>query len=241
MIAYLFLGLCLLAAVLLAARWFVNAEPKRIIKVLRYLVVGLAAAVGLFLMVTGRFAHGVPLMLLALMVWRRWRLPGVGGSFGGSRKPSSGRSSQVETMYLRMTLEHDTGVMQGTVLRGVFAGSELSALTLPQLIELLGDCHREDTESATLLETYLDRAIGGDWRQQAQADAASGAGRAGSRGSPQMTREEAYEILGVAPGASVDEVKDAYRTLMQKLHPDQGGSTYLAAKINQAKDILLGA
>ena len=162
----------------------------------------------------------------------------------GGGRPSPGKVSEVETAWLRMQLEHDTGLMRGAIRKGPWTGMELSALTLDQLVALLGDCWADDVQSAQLLETYLDRVFGADWRDRAQgarAGQGGNSGRARGGGGARMSREEACEVLGVRPGASPEEIKEAYRRLMQKLHPDQGGSTYLAAKINQARDVLLDA
>ena len=247
MIAYLVLGVCLLAAALLAAKWFANADPKKLARMLRYLGVGLLGASALAGFLIGRYFVAMMLLAVAISLFRGWRLPMPGFPLGGMRKPSTGQSSKVETEYLSMTLEHDTGVMAGAVRQGAYTGKSLAELTLEHLIALLTECHQNDFESAQLLETYLDRTIGPDWRDEAQAagageaeaEAGRGWGRRQTAKAP-MSRDEACEILGVEPDAAPGEIKDAYRRLMQKLHPDQGGSTYLAAKINQAKDILLG-
>ena len=140
-----------------------------------------------------------------------------------------------------MTLVHETGEMSGEVLKGPYAGKQLAELDLTQLVAVLSACQREDPDGARLLETYLDRTVGPDWRDAADHATGNRGGGEGRRRGPggQMTAEEAREILGVGPGASKDDIKEAYRRLMQKLHPDQGGSTYLAAKVNQAKDLLL--
>lgn len=240
MIGYFILGVCLLAGVLLAGKWFVNADPKAIIRAGRVMGFCLLASLGVFLMVTGRFSAGLPVALFSLALLRRWRLPNLGGRIGGGARPSPGQASEVETTWLKMRLEHETGAMGGVVRKGPWAGMELSALGLDQLVSLLGDCWADDPQSAQLLETYLDRALGPDWRERAQA---GGGGRAGGPrpAAGRMSREEACEVLGVAPAATPEEIKEAYRRLMQKMHPDQGGSTYLAAKINQARDVLLGA
>ena len=147
---------------------------------------------------------------------------------------TGGRTSQVTSRYLRMTLHHESGEMEGEVLEGRFKGLLVSALSLEQLGALLQEC-QVDQESAALLHAYLDRAHGEGWQHSAGAET-------GPRSTPptgEMSREEAREVLGVSPGATREEIVDAHRRLMQKLHPDRGGSTYLAAKINQAKDLLL--
>jgi DnaJ-domain-containing protein 1 len=109
-------------------------------------------------------------------------------------------------------------------------------LNLEELLSLLEECRAGDQQSAAVLETYLERAHGSEWRERA---ATAAAGQAGFGGGT-MTREEACEVLGVKPGASKEAIKEAHHKLMNKIHPDHGGSTYIAAKINQAKDILLG-
>ncbi len=150
--------------------------------------------------------------------------------------PSGGQQSNVETRFIRMTLDHDSGEMNGRVLEGRYAGEDLQSLSLEQLLELLAQYNKQDEESAALLRAYLDRVHGDSWQQREQAQADTRAG--GFSGN--MSRHEAYDILGLGDGASEEQIVEAHRRLMQKLHPDRGGSTFLAAKINQAKDLLLG-
>jgi DnaJ-domain-containing protein 1 len=100
----------------------------------------------------------------------------------------------------------------------------------------LAECRVSDQDGARLLEAYLDRRFPA-WRKDAEPDEHPRPGGDAHAGA--MTEEEAYQILGLAPGASAEEIRRAHRTLMKKLHPDQGGSTYLAARVNQAKEILL--
>jgi hypothetical protein len=140
----------------------------------------------------------------------------------------------VRSAYLEVELDHDSGVMRGRVLAGRYQGTALDALAAPTLIELLGQI---DGDSRQLLLAYLDRREP-RWREHAQRDTAAGnGGRAASSGK--MTEQEAYQILGLEAGASAQDVARAHRSLIKKLHPDQGGSTYLAARVNEAKDVLL--
>lgn len=211
------------------------AMLARAIKIAGGIVI-LAAA--LFTGVKGELAVAIPLGLFGagLLGWTPLANTGfgnIGGLFGGAGRRSSGQTSTVRSPMLEMTLDHDSGAMAGRILAGPQAGRSLDDFDLAGLAAMLSSF---DAESATLLESYLDRRFPA-WRQHAQGDAA---GRNGSSTSgSKMTVEEAYEILGLQPGAGPDEIGRAHRTLMKKLHPDQGGSTYLAARVNAAKDTLL--
>ncbi len=152
--------------------------------------------------------------------------------------PTSGQTSRVESRFLRMSLDHDTGEMYGEVIAGRFKGKRLHELRQQELIELYQQCQSEDEESAALLQAYLDRTHGAEWYTEAGINNEEAYRQKGSH-SANMSRQEAYEILGLAPDAGREDIVEAHRRLIQKLHPDRGGTTYLAAKINQAKDILL--
>jgi hypothetical protein len=155
-------------------------------------------------------------------------------TFGARTQKSAGRASRVRTAYLEMELNHDSGAMQGRVLAGRHAGVSLDALDRAALLSLFAEI---DSDSGELLATYLDRREPG-WREDAQGNAAAGGGTRPPSGG-KMTEEEANQILGIQPGASAEEITRAHRSLMKKIHPDQGGTTYLAARVNEAKDVLL--
>ncbi len=146
----------------------------------------------------------------------------------------AGTTSTVRSDWFEMRLDHDSGAMTGTVRRGAHAGASLDDLEIGTVLGLRDVA--ADEESLALLEAYLDRRVPG-WREDVEGDGAAGAGGAADSGA--MTDQQAYEILGLLPGASEMEIRAAHRRLMKRVHPDQGGSTFLAAKINQAKDWLL--
>ncbi|HJM51935.1 MAG TPA: DnaJ domain-containing protein [Alphaproteobacteria bacterium] len=244
---WLVLGLSVLIALILAARWFISADPKLLARLLKWGSLGLLVLVAAFLALTGRLVLALPLAILLLPLIRGWLrrrmglAPGGGfgglGGFGGFGRfgagPSQGQSSEVETDMLSMTLDHDSGAISGTIKKGRFGGQQLVDLDLGDLFKLLDECRQKDPESATVIEAYLDRIVP-DWRGDESAE--NSAGAAGTRGA--MSREEAWRILGLEPGASTDEIREAHHRLMLKLHPDTGGSTYLASQINQAKEVL---
>ena len=149
---------------------------------------------------------------------------------GASPGPTPGQTSEVETAFLSMQLDHDTGEMDGTVLQGRFEGCTLRGLGLSDLLALLDEC-RADRQSGALLEAYLDR-VHDDWRERR--------GPPPGESSGGMSKDEARAMLGIGADATREEIVKAHRRLIQRLHPDRGGSDYLAAKLNTAKDLLLG-
>lgn len=245
--SYLLVGAALLAGIYLLVRAFLAAEPRALVRAARYAGVAAGALALGFLAYTGRTGMAVMLAGAAMPLFVRmrnaWRAESAGrGAGGGGSRSGPGASSRVETVYLRMSLDHATGAMVGEVLYGPCRGRMLDQLASDQLMALLAECRREDPPSVGVLEAWLDRCRPG-WRDwPAAGDGGQrGAGESprSSFGSGTMTREEAYDILGLLPDASADQIKEAHRRLMMKVHPDHGGSTYLAAKINQAKDLLL--
>lgn len=236
MLGYFFLLVAVLLALAVVLNKFASADPKSMAKTLR-IVGGVALmATAAVLVARGLFFYAVPLAFAGYALMQG-RSPFPSG-FPGGGKPSGGQQSQVRTGYLEMRLDHDSGEMEGRVLKGKFAGRMLSDLQREQLLELWGECNSHDGQAAQLLEAYIDRHHP-DWRDLAgDRGEERAAGGAAGGGGP-MSHEEAYEILGLSPGAGDREIRKAHRVLMKKLHPDQGGSNYLASKINEAKDLLL--
>lgn len=229
------LALVLLAAVAFVIVWFLRANPSTVARLLRpiLIVVGVIGIGGL--LVFGlRFLPGLlpelfglaGVVITALIVRAVRQRPS-----GGFSSPSGGQRTEVRTVFLQAWIDHGTGDVGGTVLSGRFSGRTLDSLGDAQLLELHAECSA-DADSLRILESYLDRRLGGDWRN---------AGRPPPRGPrTDMTREEALAVLGLAEGASEDDIKAAHRRLIQRMHPDVGGSADLAARINRAKDVLLG-
>src|SRR5499425_819650 len=229
---YLLGGFAVLSGFLLLVYLFVNADPARLARGLKVTGIVIAVAAIATLAVSGRLA--ALLMPVAMLMPALIRVRSLLDRY---RQPAGGQASTVATAFLRMTLDHDTGRMEGTILRGRFAGMRLDELGPADLLALLRECRAEDEEGARLLEAYLDR-VRPDWRDEL---AGAGAGAAGSArpASGDMSVEEAYAVLGLSPGADDEAIKEAHRRLMVKLHPDHGGSDYLATKINRARDVLL--
>jgi hypothetical protein len=226
----------------LVLRWLFRQPPR----VYWQSIAVLLAAGLLTLVLTGR-AHWLAAVFAALLPFARGLLTLLGhipllkrmlagvDALKSKSEPSSGQTSTVQSKYIRMTLNHDSGDINGEVLTGQFMGKTLDQLDLEALLQLLLEC-QDDEESVALLQTYLDREHADTWQQRAGAQ-----GQQRTPSEPgEMSREEALQILGLSSDASEAEIIETHRRLMQKLHPDRGGSAYLAATINLAKDTLLG-
>ncbi len=236
---YLFLGIALLIVLLLAGRWFVNARPRAILSVLKWVAIVGIGAVAVMLVFSGRILMLVWL-LPALLPWimRARHAARTAKTFSRMAGNGSGQQSTVESAFLVMRLDHDSGDMDGEVLKGRFNGRMLSSLSREDALSLHQEYAATDDESARLLASYLDRMYP-DWRGEGDESTTYEEPRDRSTSSGAMSRAEALKVLGLETNADDAEIKQAHHRLIAGLHPDRGGSAYLAAKINEARDVLL--
>jgi hypothetical protein len=233
--ALLLLALVLLAVVAFAIAWFLRANPSTVARLLRPALVVLGGiGVGGLLIFGLRFVpqllpelFGLAGVVIAALIARAVRRR----PSGGFSSPGSAQRTEVHTAFLQAWIDHGTGDVGGAVLSGRFAGRTLDGLGDGDLLDLHAECS-SDADSLRILEAYLDRRLGSDWRNARRPPPS------GPRSD--MTRDEALAVLGLAEGASADEIRAAHRRLIQRMHPDVGGSADLAARINRAKDVLLG-
>jgi hypothetical protein len=230
----LLVALAVLALVGLGLFWFLRVNPSAIARALRPILVLVGGlGIGGLLLFGVRFLPGLLPELFGLL--------GVLGTAliarymrqrpsGGFSSPGAGQRTEVRTAFVEAWIDHATGDVGGRVVKGRFAGRGLEMLADGDLLELHAEC-TGDADSLRVLESYLDRRLGAGWRK-AQSP---------PRGPrTDMTRDEALAILGLTTGATEEEIRAAHRRLILRVHPDAGGSADLAARINRAKDVLLG-
>lgn len=226
---WLALGGIALVMALLGLRAFATASVGTVKAALAWIGGGLGVVLLAALLFSGRGLQAIWALFffapLLMQAWRSWR---SARTFSRGGQASPGQETRVDTATLEMVLNHDTGQMAGTVRRGSFAGADLAALALEELLALRADCEQQDPESVPLLDAWLDRAFP-EWREAPPPQAEGPMGRA-----------EALAVLGLSEGATEAEIKAAHRRLMRGAHPDQGGSAWLAARLNAARDLLLG-
>lgn len=230
------LALVVLAVMALGLAWLLRAKPSALARALRIVLVVLGGiGVGAMLIFGLRFLPGLlpellglaGIVITALIARAARHRPS-----GGFSSPGHGQRTEVRTAFLQAWIDHGSGDVGGTILTGRFAGRTLDALSDAELIELRGEC-AADADSLRVLEAYLDRRLGSDWRNAQQQQPPRGP-------RTDMTHDEALAVLGLSEGATADEIRAAHRRLIQRMHPDVGGTADLAARINRAKDVLLG-
>ena len=216
-----------------ALNQILGANPKWLSAQMKKVGCAAVIAFGLFLLTRGQWELALPAFLAGASLLGY--IPGQGmlGGWGQAGQKTPRQTSSVRSRFIDMELDIDTGQMTGRFIAGSLAGQPLEQIPIPRLIQAFAEI---DGESAQLLEAYLDRREP-RWRENAQGD--EGPRQGGPAASSAMTEEEAYQILGLQPGANEEAIRGAHRALMKKLHPDQGGSTWLASRVNQAKDTLL--
>ena len=231
------LGVAVLACLLFLINWGSSANPAKVVQAIKYLAIGMGIGVIALVALTRNFQLIWGLGVVALP----WilRLNGLRRAWKAMKGPTQGQRSGISCRFFDMSLDHDSGDMDGRVKEGRFAGALLSELSMAESVMLFQDVDQSgDTRSQQLLEAYLDRRFGGDWRSDNGTDDRRSEEPRARSGL--MTRQEALDLLGLQDGADEDAIKAAHRRLMKQVHPDAGGSAHLAALINQAKDVLLG-
>jgi DnaJ domain len=234
-------GFLLLFLLLWGLRGFTRVSPALLAKVVRRFGGIAGIGIGLLLILRGAVEPGIAVLGAGLWMLGFFNLKGPIGFRSVGRGRRSAGMSRVRSAMIEMELDHATGTLNGTVLAGPLEGRVLNSLARPQCEALWRVCRTDDPDGARLLEPYLDRRFPG-WGEAGEADADAGRASRGDgrpRRPGKMTEEEAYEVLGLRKGATRDDVARAHRALMKKLHPDHGGSTDLAARVNEAKEILL--
>jgi hypothetical protein len=185
---------------------------------------------GITLATTGKILFAVPALLGGLWLMGYLKVPGFKnwGSVNVMRRA---------TTLLDIRIDQQTGAIEGAVTGGALKGRALRSLSQQECYRLLEELNAGDPNGLRLFVAYLDGRFPG-WREDLQGGANAGPGSQARTGV--MSDKEAYHILGLGPGADQTAIRDAHRRLIQKLHPDVGGSNALAALVNEAKDVLLG-
>jgi len=228
-------------------RYGINSSPKQRRQLAYIIAIGLAASVLLLLLLTGRihflaavvaaaipFAKKLPALLRYVPLFRYLKQ-----QLGRPKHVDSDNASTVVTSLLTMSLEPSSGKIDGEILLGEFKGALLTQLSLPQLFTLYQLATDQYADSVPVFDAFLKRHVGAEWRKKAAQFGYQFEELNVPADNSEMDVSQALQILGLAEGASKQEVLDAHRKLMQKLHPDRGGSNFLAAQVNRAKDVLL--
>ena len=233
MIVNLLIAIAIIFGVYHAIRFAGRAPPKVLVRAVK--MAGGVAACGVAGLLFLRCHSEIAIALIGLGAW----IAGYGVAPQWLQRFKDGKPGAQRSAMIEIEIDQNSGAMQGVVLAGKYEGRQLGELTPSECNALYQEVFAADQSGARLLEIYFDRRFPG-WRQTSESDANAGRSHAAHhRVTGAMTEDEAYEVLGLGKGATRDEITSAHRTLMKKLHPDHGGTTALAARVNEAKEILM--
>ena len=235
--AQLLIAMVILGLVIYGARFFAHAPPRLVARIVRSGAGGAVGIVSLVLLLRGRVDLGVLGFGVAGWLAGIARMPAMFSAWHPFKAASSSGRSSVRSARIAMELDHASGAMAGMIVGGPQDGRSLDTLTRTDCEQLYRDCLGDDPEGARLLEAYMDRRFAG-WREARETQGNARADRDGRRDTG-LSEQQAYEILGLREDATRDDVILAHRTLMKKIHPDHGGTTERAARVNEAKAVLL--
>ena len=227
---YLLAAMAILGTVWLVIKYMATADPKTIKETTRKAGGAFAIFLSLILTLKGALPIAIPMFLFGLGVLGLGHLAGIELPWASN---TPGAKPHIKTKILVMDLEHDNSQMNGEVISGKFKGQTLDQLNQSKLMELLDECLAVGGQSPHLLQAYLDTTHP-EWRQNYHGQSANSSNK-----TVGMDEAEALAILGLFKGAKDKQIISAHRNLMKQYHPDLGGSDYLAAKINEAKELLL--
>jgi hypothetical protein len=227
MVGYLAGGIILVILLHLALKTLANASPAQFQRAgfVFFIFLGLAIIFLLFRFGQTHLASIAGAAMFLAPFFKKVRLfLGIARAF---------RPPVLETPNLRMRFELMRRSAEGTVLAGEHEGKKLSELSQEQVIQLFEQWCQSDPDAAKLTQLWLDMHYGPSWRQDSRTEPPKASTKS-------MSAHEARLVLGVEENDDEATIRQAYKRLMQLNHPDKGGSSYLASKINQAKETLLG-
>ncbi len=235
--------------IFLIVKKFLIASPKSIVKLIRIFLIIIIVFIIIFLVIKFGFHFLGIIPAFLFILFRSYLLNILRGkifnffqskqyksSFNNASNNNSSNSnnfSKIDTVTLSMSLNHTTGEIEGYIKSGRFKGKNLENLSIEELLLLREECLNSDKDALKLLEAYLDRTTNFDWKKNTNDYDNN------EYSYDNMSIKEAYEVLGLDENADKEKIKQTYQSLISKLHPDKGGSDYLASKLNQAKDILI--
>ena len=219
--------------------FFINTPPAQLKRIVFWSTGIVSVGIFIFLLyrLSGSFLWSWVVFLIPLIL--RWRglIQQIRRAAKTASGPAKGQVSSVNTEFLEMNLNHDTGEMSGLVIKGEKKGYRIETLNLNQLLELIEES-KSDAASIQLLERFLDKYFDENWRETYQSSSDRYENN-NDYSSDSISRAQALKILGLVEPVTDEQIKEAHRRLILANHPDRGGSTFLATQINKAKDVLL--